>query len=99
MTFPPPVSFFCDDAAAYDAGCLPVGTVTEGVRVRGRGGTVLQPAVRLLEQAPDFRADGPILIITDGRCDVLRVRHEHAFLVPADAQLSFTPHGPVFHVR
>ncbi|MCX5233045.1 hypothetical protein [Streptomyces sp. NBC_00233] len=89
---------FCD-AAAYDAGYLPVETVAERVRVRGRGGTVLQPAVRLLEQAPDFPADGPILIITDGRCDVLRVRREHAFLIPAGARLPFTPRGPVFHVR
>ena len=28
------------------------------------------------------RADGPILVITDGECDVLRVRREHAFLIP-----------------
>ena len=47
----------------------------------------------------DFPADGPILIITDGACDVLRVRREHAFLVPAGARLPFTPRGPVFRVN
>jgi len=44
------------------------------VRVKGRGGTVLQAGVDLIERAPDFPADGPILIITDAGCDVVRVR-------------------------
>ena len=34
------------------------------VRVQGRGGTVLQPAVTLLHNAKDFPKDGPILIIS-----------------------------------
>lgn len=89
---------YCD-AAAYDAGYLPVEEIARGVRVRGRGGTVLQPGVRLLERADDFPADGPILIITDGACDVLRVRREHAYLVPAGASLPFRPNGPVFRMR
>jgi predicted metal-dependent peptidase len=89
---------FCD-AAAYDAGYLPVSEIAGRVRVRGRGGTVLQPGVRLLERADDFPADGPILVITDGYCDVVRVRREHAFLVPAGARLPFTPRGPVFRIR
>lgn len=55
--------------------------------------------MRLLENARDFPADGPILVITDAECDVVRVRREHAFLVPAGARLSFTPRGPVFRVR
>ncbi|MGI5283186.1 DUF2201 family putative metallopeptidase [Nonomuraea polychroma] len=89
---------FCD-AAAYDAGYLPVEEIAGKVRVRGRGGTVLQPGVRLLEQADDFPPDGPILVITDGGCDVLRVRREHAFLVPQGASLPFRPRGPVFFVK
>ena len=41
------------------------------MKVRGRGGTVLQPGIQLLEAAQDFPKDGPILIITDGQCDRL----------------------------
>jgi len=38
-------------------------------------------------------------VITDAVCDVVRVRREHAFPVPAGARLPFTPRGPVFRVR
>jgi predicted metal-dependent peptidase len=89
---------FCD-AAAYDAGYLPVEQIAGRVRVRGRGGTLLQPGINLLERADDFPADGPILVITDAECDVVRVRREHAFLVPQNARLPFTPRGPVFRLR
>ncbi|WP_435820079.1 vWA domain-containing protein [Micromonospora purpureochromogenes] len=88
---------FCD-AVAYDAGYLPVEEIAGRVRVRGRGGTVLQPGIRLLERAEDFPSDGPILVVTDGECDVLRIRRDHAFLVPAGARLPFTPRGPVFRM-
>jgi predicted metal-dependent peptidase len=88
---------FCD-AAAYDAGYLPVSEIAGRVRVRGRGGTELQPGVDLLERAADFPPTGPILIITDAQCDVVRVRREHAFLVPVGALLPFTPRGPVFRM-
>lgn len=50
---------FCD-AAAYDAGYMAPEDVAGRVRVRGRGGTVLQPGVDLLESAEDFPEDGPI---------------------------------------
>jgi len=86
---------FCD-AAAYDAGYLDVDDIAGRVRVRGRGGTVLQPGVHLLERAADFPEDGPILVITDGAIDVLRIRRDHAFLIPAGASLPFRPKGPVF---
>jgi hypothetical protein len=46
--------------------------------VRGRGGTILQPGVDLLQRAPDFPPDGPILIITDAGCDHVRPRRAHA---------------------
>ncbi|WP_256463545.1 hypothetical protein [Kitasatospora sp. RG8] len=41
----------------------------------------------------------PVPVITDGECDVLRVRRAHAHLVPQDAVLPFTPRGPVFRKR
>ena len=89
---------FCD-VAAYDQGYLPPEAIAGRVRVRGRGGTILQPAVDLLERAEDFPPDGPLLIITDGFCDRLRVRREHAFLVPQGRRLPFVQKGPVFRVR
>jgi predicted metal-dependent peptidase len=88
---------FCD-AAAYDAGYLPPTEIAGRTRVIGRGGTELQPGIDLIERAGDFPADGPILVITDGDCDVVRIRREHAFLVPAGASLPFTPRGPVFRM-
>ena len=57
------------DAAAHDAGYVAPEELLERVQVRGRGGTVLMPGIRLLEQASDFPKDGPILIITDGYCE------------------------------
>ena len=90
---------YCD-AAPYDAGYLPVEQIAGRVRVRGRGGTALQPAIDLLGHAPDFPPTAPILIITDGRCEPLRVhRREHAYLLPRGARLPFTPRGEVFEVR
>ncbi|MEV4895952.1 hypothetical protein AB0K48_41965, partial [Nonomuraea sp. NPDC055795] len=89
---------YCD-AAAYDAGYLPVEDIAQRVRVRGRGGTILQPGVNLLERAPDFPQDGPILLITDGQCDVLRIRREHAFLIPQGGHLPFRARGPVFTMK
>jgi predicted metal-dependent peptidase len=88
---------FCD-TAPHDAGYLPVTEIAERVRVHGRGGTVLQPGVDLLHRADDFPASAPVLVITDGWCDVLRVRREHAYLIPQGARLPFTAGGPVFRV-
>jgi len=87
---------FCD-AAAYDEGYLPPDEIAWRVRVKGRGGTVLQPGIDLLEKAKDFPAKGPFLIITDGACDKLVIRREHAFLMPQGARLPFSPWGQVFH--
>ncbi|WP_406375103.1 hypothetical protein OG788_35295 [Streptomyces sp. NBC_00647] len=89
---------FCD-AAPHDAGFLPVTEIAGRVRVHGRGGTVLQPGIDLLHRADDFPPGAPVLVITDGYCDVLRVRREHAYLIPQDARLPFTARGPVFRVR
>lgn len=88
---------FCD-AAPYDAGYLSVEQIAGRVTIRGRGGTVLQPGIDLLDRAEDFPAGAPVLVITDGWIDVLRIRREHAFLLPAAATLPFRPKGPVFRV-
>lgn len=89
---------FCD-TAPHDAGYLPVADIAGRVRVHGRGGTVLQPGIDLLHRADDFPPGAPVLVITDGWCDVLRVRREHAYLIPDGARLPFTARGPVFRVR
>lgn len=88
---------FCD-AAAHDAGYLPPEQIAGRVQVKGRGGTVLQPGVDLLETAPDFPPDGPILVITDGACDALVIRRAHAFLLPAGRRLPFHTTGEIFHL-
>ena len=69
------------------------------MRVRGRGGTVLQPGVDLLVKAEDFPRDGPILVITDGQCDCFCVSREHAVLLPDGCLLPFPPRGKVFRIR
>ncbi len=89
---------FCD-AAPYDQGYMDVLEIAGRLTVRGRGGTVLQPGIDLLQQAEDFPRDAPLLVITDGDCDALAIRREHALLIPAGARLPFLPRGPVFRVR
>ncbi len=89
---------FCD-AAPYDAGYLRPEEIAGRVRVRGRGGTLLQPGIDLLQRADDFPAKGPLLVITDGACDRLQVRREHAFLVPRGRALPFVPKGLVFRIE
>jgi predicted metal-dependent peptidase len=90
---------FCD-AEAYDAGYMRPDDIAGSVKVKGRGGTILQPGINLLENAEDFPKEAPILIITDGFCDkVVLHGREHAFLVPQGATLPFIPKGKVFRMR
>ncbi len=90
---------FCD-ASPYDQGYLEAAAIAGSVRVRGRGGTVLQPGVELLERASDFPKDAPLLIITDCECDRLNLfGRDHAFLVPRGRHLPFPPKGPVFYLE
>ncbi len=90
---------FCD-AAATDAGYVTPDEIAGRVEVTGRGGTRLQPAVDLLEKAKDFPPDAPILIITDGGIEPdLRIRREHAFLIPYGSHLPFRARGEVFCFR
>ncbi len=88
---------FCD-AATYDEGYMAPDAIADRVRVKGRGGTILQPAIDLLERAEDFPPAGPLLVITDGQCDRLRIRREHAFLLPRGRRLPFVPRGEVFRI-
>lgn len=90
---------FCD-AAATDAGYLPPEEIAGRVEVTGRGGTILQPGVAALEKAKDFPTNGPILIITDGYIEPnLKVKREHAFLIPKGNRLPFVPKGKVFYMK
>jgi predicted metal-dependent peptidase len=82
----------------YDQGYVPAEDIAGRVRLRGQGGTVLQPAIQLLEKSQDFPREAPILIITDGECDILKISREHAFLLPEGHSLPFPPMGKVFRV-
>lgn len=86
------------DAAPHDAGYVAPEALLDRVEIHGRGGTVLSPGVQVLEAAKDFPADGPILVVTDGYCDRLTIRREHAFLLATGGRLSFPPKGPVFRM-
>lgn len=91
---------FCD-AIHYDQGYMPPEAIADRVQVRGRGGTVLQPAITLLETTPDFPNDGPILIITDGYCDNVQIKapRPHAYLLPKGNRLPFRPRGELFFIE
>jgi predicted metal-dependent peptidase len=87
---------FCD-AQPYDEGFVSIDSLAARVHVRGRGGTVLQPAVQLLQTRKDFPKDCPILIITDGLCEPdLQVTRDHAFLLSPGMRLPFPTRKPVF---
>jgi predicted metal-dependent peptidase len=86
------------DAAAHDSGFVTPDDLLEVFEVHGRGGTVLMPGVRLLETAPDFPPAAPILVITDGACDRLVIRREHAYLLPPQGQRLPAAQGPVFRM-
>ncbi len=88
---------FCD-AQAYAAGYLSPDDIAGRVCVKGRGGTVLQPGIDLLEKARDFPRDGPILVITDGMIEErIAIKHEHAWLLPQGNRLPFRTRLPVFY--
>jgi len=90
---------FCD-AAAYDQGIMHPDEIAGSVKVRGRGGTKLQPGIDLLDDDPKFPKDAPLLIITDGACDRLNLRgRKHAYLIPHGCHLPFVPKGPVYRLK
>ncbi|MEM7334048.1 MAG: VWA-like domain-containing protein [Chloroflexota bacterium] len=90
---------FCD-ATYYDQGYMSPEDIASRVQIKGRGGTILQPAINYLNAQDDFPPKGPVLIITDGYCDQLRFPNgrEHAYLIPQGNRLPFKSVGPVFYV-
>ncbi|WGM38051.1 VWA-like domain-containing protein [Caulobacter sp. NIBR1757] len=84
------------DAGVHDMGYVAPESLLGSVEVRGRGGTVLQPAIARLLQDVRFPKDAPILIITDGGCDTLSLSREHAYLMPEGARLPFSTRAPRF---
>lgn len=90
---------FCD-AAAYDQGIMSPEEIADAVKVRGRGGTKLQPGIDLLDRDRRFPKDAPLLIITDGACDRLNLRgRKHAYLLPWGCRLPFAPKASVFRLK
>lgn len=90
---------FCD-ARAYDGGYMAPQEIAGRVTVKGRGGTVLQPGIDLLQNAKDFPGKGPILLITDGGCEnKITLRRDHAWLLPQGAVLPFRPKGKTFWIQ
>lgn len=90
---------FCD-AKATDAGYMAPKDIAGRVEITGRGGTVLQPGVDTLEKAKDFPRTGPILMITDGYIEEnLKIKREHAFLIPNGNKLPFRAKGKVFYME
>lgn len=88
---------FCD-ALPYDTGYIAPEDIAGRVEVKGRGGTVIQPAVDLLENAKDFPDNAPVLIITDGYIESsLSIHREHAFIIPKGNRLPFRARGKVFY--
>ena len=90
---------FCD-AQATDAGYMAPEDIAGRVEITGRGGTILQPGVDALEKAKDFPVSGPILVITDGYIeDDLKIKREHAYLIPNGNRLPFRAKGKVFYME
>lgn len=90
---------YCD-AMPYDEGFVSVDILSQRIKVKGRGGTVIQQAVNYLENAKDFPKDAPILILSDGGFEkTLTIKRKHAFLVPNKYRLPFIAKGEVFEFK
>ena len=90
---------YCD-AEATDAGYIFPEEIAGKLKVTGRGGTILQPGINMVEKAKDFPTTGPILVITDGYIENnLKIHREHAFLIPKGNKLPFNPKGKVFYMK
>jgi predicted metal-dependent peptidase len=91
---------YCD-AAPYDEGWIDPETLRRQTAVKGRGGTVLQEAIDMLDAVADFPDDAPVLVLTDGGFEAdLRITRTHAFVIPKDASLPsrYIDGAPVFGV-
>lgn len=99
----PAVRLVLCDAAPYDQGFVSPTDLRGVYPVKGRGGTVLQPAVNLLVSRADFPAAAPVMIITDGWCEEeLTVPREHCFVLPRkswkEGAIPLRTSAPVFRV-
>lgn len=77
------VRLICCDTEPYDLGYVNVDEIKNKMKLRGRGGTVLQPALDFLETQKDFPKYAPVLILTDGYFEPgLNTSRASAYLVP-----------------
>ncbi len=74
------------DASPYDDGYVDTDEFRRRYPVKGRGGTVLFPAVQYLLAQPDFPPDAPVLLLSDGECepDMPPIPRTHAWVLPTD---------------
>jgi len=99
----PRVRLVLCDAAPYDQGFV-LPTDLRGVYpVKGRGGTVLQPALSFLHRQPDFPPAAPVMVITDGWCEEeLLIPRDHCFVLPRkgwkQGAMPLRTTAPVFQV-
>lgn len=90
---------YCD-AQPYDEGYISIDSLMQKVKMKGRGGTVLQPAINILENDKNFPQNAPILILTDGYFESnLKVTREHAYLVPNKRNIINKDNAPIFEFR
>jgi predicted metal-dependent peptidase len=99
----PAVRLVLCDARPYDQGFVAPADLRGVFPVRGRGGTVLQPAVSWLLSRPDFPPSAPVMILTDGQCEErLIVPREHCFVLPRKSEdalgVTLRTTAPVFRV-
>lgn len=74
------------DAQPYDEGYVDIEQLRAAYTVKGRGGTILQPAADYLLAQSDFPASAPVLVLTDGMFETgLRIDREHAFVLPVSS--------------
>ena len=79
----PRVRLVLCDAAPYDQGFVAPTELRGRFPVKGRGGTVLQPALNYIMRQSDFPVSAPVMVITDGWCEEeLLIPREHCFLLP-----------------
>lgn len=96
------IRVICCDAQAYDSGWVIPEMLLHSFSITGRGGTILQPGVSLLEDLcikGSFPIQGPVLVITDGYCESnLRIEMTHAFLIPDGHSLPFRTNSEIFYL-
>ena len=99
----PAVRLVLCDAVPYDQGIVSPTDLRGVFPVRGRGGTVLQPAIHHLVSRPDLPPAAPVMIVTDGWCEeALIVPREHCFVLPRkswkEGAIPLRTSAPVFRV-